>query len=67
MKLQGSEETVSVKIDNLLQLVSCEITNVQSHPELNGRSAKVIGSHDTKLQVRYNPLERTSTPRTVRV
>ena len=56
-----------MKIDNLLQLVSCEITNVQSHPELNGRSAKVIGSHDTKLQVRYNPLERTSTPRTVRV
>ena len=53
MKLQGSEETVSVKIDNLLQLVSCEIVGVQSHPDLNGRAAKVVGAYDHKLQVRH--------------
>lgn len=51
VRLKEGNETLAVKIDNLLQMASVEITGVQNHPEYNGRKAKVIGEAADRLQV----------------
>lgn len=44
IRLQGGTNTISLKRDNLLEIVDgVELTNLQSQPQLNGQNGTVIG------------------------
>jgi ribosomal protein L21E len=52
VELEDSEETLSVKPENLLQHVHVKLHDIQSQPELNGKTGTVITWDKTKE--RYN-------------